>query len=338
MKFGVVPLAEAEGCLLAHSVKLADSVLKKGYRLRPEDLHALAAAGIDPVVVARLDADDVHEDAAARQLGAALAGAGVDCGTATTGRMNLFARHSGLAYVDVARIHAVNAVHESLTVATVNPWEPVGEGQMLATVKVIPYAAPRSSLDRSLAIADGPAGAIDVLPWRGIGVGLVLTRLPDTRAAVLAKMESAVEKRLLPLAGRLVEKRIVAHESDAVAEAIRQFANQAGVDLILVSGIAATVDRRDVVPAGLERAGGTVLHAGMPVDPGNLLLLGSIPQAGSACPVIGIPTCARSPKLNGFDFVLRRLAAGVEVRAGDIMSLGVGGLLKDIPDRPMPRA
>jgi molybdenum cofactor cytidylyltransferase len=72
----------------------------------------------------------------------------------------------------------------------------------------------------------------------------------------------------------------------------------------------------------------------MPVDPGNLLLLGSL--AGR--PVLGLPGCARSPKLNGFDWVLQRLAAGLEVTRADIMRLGVGGLLTEIPSRPLPRA
>jgi molybdenum cofactor cytidylyltransferase len=337
MKFGPVPLSAAEGCILAHSVKQADGVLKKGHRLTRGDLARLADAGIDSVVVATLGPDDVHEDEAARRLAEALAGTQVDLGVAMTGRMNLFARGAGLVRIDAARIHAVNAVHESLTVATLAPWEPVTEGQMLATVKVIPYAAPRVALDHVLRLAAGAAPAIDVAPWRRLGVGLVMTRLPDTRGAVLAKMRSAVEKRLLPMQGQLVAETEVAHAAADVAAAIVQIAGRPGVDAILVSGIAATVDRADVVPTGIELAGGHVLHAGMPVDPGNLLLLGSLQRAGLRCPVVGLPTCARSPKLNGFDFVLRRLAAGIDVGAADLMALGVGGLLGEIPNRPSPR-
>ena len=50
-----------------------------------------------------------------------------------------------------------------------------------------------------------------------------------------------------------------------------------------------------------------------------------------------LPGCARSPKLNGIDFVLSRLFAGVKVAASDIMRMGVGGLLKEMDNRPMPR-
>ena len=55
-------------------------------------------------------------------------------------------------------------------------------------------------------------------------------------------------------------------------------------------------------------------------------------------PVIGLPGCARSPKLNGFDWALQRFAAGVPVTPQDIQAMGVGGLLAEIGARPLPRA
>jgi molybdenum cofactor cytidylyltransferase len=83
-----------------------------------------------------------------------------------------------------------------------------------------------------------------------------------------------------------------------------------GCDILLMSGASAIVDRRDVLPAGLEEAGGRVSHFGMPVDPGNLMLMGSLGER----PVIGLPGCARSPKVNGFDWVLQRMVAGLPSR------------------------
>ena len=99
---------------------------------------------------------------------------------------------------------------------------------------------------------------------------------------------------------------------------------------MLVAGASAIVDRRDVIPAAIERRGGTIEHFGMPVDPGNLLLLGRLGEV----PVLGLPGCARSPKVNGFDWVLQRLLAGLPVGAEDIMRMGAGGLLAEIPRGP----
>ncbi len=337
MMFGEVAVADAVGCILVHSLKFTDETFKKGRRLSAADVARLAQAGVARIVAARLQDGDVHEDEAARRLAQSLAGEQVDCGVAITGRANLRARVAGLVRVDATRIHALNAVHESLTVATLPDYEPVVAGQMLATIKVIPYAAPDTALATAMGCAQGAHGAIQVAPYLGVGVGLVLTRLPDTRAAVLAKMREAVQKRLQPLAANLLTERVVAHDAASIAQALASLVARPDIDVVLISGIAATVDRADVVPAGVVAGGGRVLHAGMPVDPGNLLLLGEVPRAGGRCRVVGIPTCARSPKLNGFDFVLRRLACGIEVAPRDIMAMGVGGLLGEIPTRPMPR-
>ena len=346
MKFGPVALADASGCVLAHSLRLPDGVLKKGLLLGEGELQRVAAAGIDRVVVARLEPEDVGENDAAAQVAHALAGAEVHIGNAGTGRVNLHAREAGLLVLDAARVHAANAVHEGLTIATLHTDSPVAAGQMLATVKIIPYAVPGAALAevlqrlRGAAEPDSREGrrALRVAAWQHWPVGLVMTRLAETPDPVLAKMRKAVSVRLEPLGARLVVEEVVAHETLAVAEALQRMARRADPPrLLLVSGIAATVDRRDVVPAAVVSAGGQVLHAGMPVDPGNLLVLGELAPAEGGLPVVGMPTCARSPKLNGFDFVLRRLGAGEPVTPADIMAMGVGGLLTEIETRPMPR-
>jgi len=102
---------------------------------------------------------------------------------------------------------------------------------------------------------------------------------------------------------------------------------------VVVFGASAIADRRDVIPAAVEAVGGTIEHFGMPVDPGNLLLIGEARDR----PVLGAPGCARSPKENGFDWVLMRLMAGLEVTQADITGMGVGGLLMEIVTRPQLR-
>jgi len=102
----------------------------------------------------------------------------------------------------------------------------------------------------------------------------------------------------------------------------------------MVLGAAAISDARDVVPSALVRAGGNVGHVGMPVDPGNLIMVGSINQE----PVIGVPSCARSPKENGFDLILYRVLSGQDIKPQDIMGMGVGGLLIDTSMRTAARS
>jgi molybdenum cofactor cytidylyltransferase len=129
-----------------------------------------------------------------------------------------------------------------------------------------------------------------------------------------------------------VAEHRVPHEQGALASAIDEVL-KAGAELVIVFGASAIADRRDVIPAALEAIGGEIEHFGMPVDPGNLMLIGK--ARGHA--VIGAPGCARSPKENGFDWVLMRLLAGLPVSREEITGMGVGGLLMEIVTRPQPR-
>ena len=139
--------------------------------------------------------------------------------------------------------------------------------------------------------------------------------------------------RLAALGCRLVCEERCAHEIAALAAAVRDAFGH-GIDMLLIHGASAILDRRDVIPAAIAAAGGEVEHFGMPVDPGNLLLLGRI--GGRVA--LGLPGCARSPKVNGFDWVLERLVAGLPMGREEIMRMGAGGLLAEIPTRPLPRA
>ena len=76
MKFGPVPVAEAEGGIAVHSIRKGTTVLKKGTVVGKAEAAALAAAGVTEIVVARLEPDDVPEDVAAAEI-AALARDGV---------------------------------------------------------------------------------------------------------------------------------------------------------------------------------------------------------------------------------------------------------------------
>lgn len=332
MFFGPVPVREAEGGILGHSLSAGSERFRKGRRLSAEDIAALEKAGHATVYIARLEDGDIAEDEAAHRIAMALTGPHARTAAAFTGRANLYAEVPGLVRVDAARLDELNEIDEAVTVATLADYEPVETGQMLATVKVIPFAAPRHAVERGEQLLRGHAPLVQVMPFAPRDVGLVLTRVASTKDSVLEKTEQAVALRLAQLGSRIKLQRIVPHDEAEVAKAIAEL-KAGGCAPIFVFGASATVDRHDVVPAGLTRAGGEVLHFGMPVDPGNLLMLGRHDDIA----VIGVPGCARSPKLNGFDWVLQRLCAGVPIARRDIMRMGGGGLLKEIPTRPMLR-
>ena len=333
MRFGETPIDEAAGAILAHSWRANGINFAKGRCLSGEDILRLKAAGAASVIAARLDPDDMHEDEAAATIARALAGEGIEVTAPFTGRCNHFAREAGLALIDPERIDALNDLHESVTVATLMPYARVSPRQMVATVKVIPYAAPKATVSRAIALASSAnRPLVSVRPFKAMRAGLVQTRLPGTREKVLDKGLSTTTKRLTSLGSALCGERRVTHDALSIASALRQLKSE-GCDLFLIAGASAIVDRHDVVPAGIEQAGGTLIHFGMPVDPGNLLLTAEL----DGKPVLGLPGCAKSPKYNGFDMVLERLVAGLPVGRAEIVRLGAGGLLAEIPTRPQPR-
>lgn len=334
MIFGDLPLAEAEGAILAHSVREGGLSFKKGRVLTAGDIAALRAANIRTVTGAKLGPDDIHEDEAAERLARAMIGDGLEAAAPFTGRVNLYATRPGLCVVDRERLDRINKVDESITVATLDQYAMVDPGRMAATIKIIPFAAPRGDLALCEAVAAqrdlGPV--VRVAPFRRRKVGLIQTRQPSTSAKMLDKTVAVTNARVTALEGVMAPDRRCAHNAKTLAGEIRhQIAN--GVELLLIAGASAITDRRDVLPAAVEAAGGEVEHFGMPVDPGNLLLLARL--GGTV--ILGLPGCARSPKPNGFDWVLRRVMADVPVTRGDIMAMGVGGLLMEIPTRPQPR-
>jgi molybdenum cofactor cytidylyltransferase len=333
MRFGETPIDDARGAILAHSWRANGINFSKGRILSADDVAKLKEVGVSTIVAARLDPDDVHEDEAATLVAKALAGEGIEVTAAFTGRCNHFAREAGLAVIDRERVDALNELDEAVTVATLQPFARVTPRQMVATVKVIPYAAPRAAVSRAVEVANAAnRPLVSVVPFKAMRAGLVQTRLPGTRDKVLDKAVGTTGKRLTSLGSSLIGERRCAHDAAAIAAALEELKAE-GCDLFLVAGASAIVDRHDVVPAGIEQAGGKVTHFGLAVDPGNLLLTGTL----EGKPVLGLPGCAKSPKYNGFDMVLERIAARLPVGRAELVRMGAGGLLAEITSRPQPR-
>jgi molybdenum cofactor cytidylyltransferase len=330
MEFGPVATDQADGAILAHSVMINGHRLRKGLVLGPADVASLRAAGIADVIAARLGPGDVPEDSAAARLAAALVpdplAAGLQLTDPFTGRVNLNAVAPGIVLLDTMAVHALNRIDPAITLATLSPFARVSAGTLVGTVKIITYAVPQAALAQAEVLAQH---AVRVQPVVRRSAGLLMTDVPGQEDKLIVKGRRAVEARLRALGIDLAGVITVPHDTGAMARAL---ADLPGEMLLILTG-SATSDLHDTAPQALRAAGGTVARFGMPVDPGNLLFHGSLGPR----PVIGLPGCARSPALNGADWVLERLACGLALTDDDIAAMGVGGLLKEIPTRPQPR-
>lgn len=325
MKFGPVPVAQAMGAILAHSISLPAGPLRKGLVLGAAEIAILQASGRGHVIVARLDPTDLHEDAAAGLIAGAMlpdsTGQGLRASLAATGRVNLYALGAGVLSVDIAAVTALNRINPMITLATLRPWARVAVGTMVATVKIISYGVEAADVAQARA-AIGPALTIKPPVFQ---TATLIETIVTAGSDPGPKGRAALQARLGRLGVRLTGRQIVAHETGAVAAAVAE----APGEVIFVLTASATSDPMDVGPQGVRDAGGHIAQFGIPVDPGNLLFLGALGQK----PVIGLPGCARSPALNGADWVLERVICGVPVTPDDLAAMGVGGLLKETAAR-----
>jgi hypothetical protein len=336
MKFAPVPLSEAKGKILGHNIADADGrrLLRKGKPLRDEDLDKLRALGRTSVYVASLEPDDVDENQAARRVAEAICGPGLHIPGAASGRANLLSSEMGIFRVDVESLIRINEC-AGITLATLTTHFPVPARQIVATVKIIPYAVPETIVRAAEAIAAGrpPILRIDELPPRSVGMILSgSASIHERLASDFAPLRSRIER----LGSSVKRTDFVALDDEpdeaALAEMLRQQV-ASGIEMILLAGETAIMDSHDIVPRAIERAGGRVESVGAPVDPGNLLMLAYIRDV----PVVGAPGCARSKKINIVDWILPRLLVGDRLARRDILELGHGGLLQDVRERGMPR-
>ncbi|QHO75896.1 4-diphosphocytidyl-2C-methyl-D-erythritol kinase [Bradyrhizobium sp. CCBAU 051011] len=330
MKFGPASPVDAIGGVTVHTLRQGSLVLKKGTTIGPAEVEALTKAGVKEIVVVRLEEGDVSEDEAAASIAQAVAGEGVNVERAFTGRANLFAAQAGVLVVDRSAVDRINGVDEAITFATLSAFKPVVEGEMIATVKLIPFGVEGKLRDAAVAVAG--KNTLRIAPYVIKRVGVVSTLLPGLAPKVIDKTLRVTAERLAPAGASIIAERRVPHDEADLAASIKELLGL-GAELVIVFGASAIADRRDVIPAAITEIGGAIEHFGMPVDPGNLLLIGS---AGGV-PVLGAPGCARSPVENGFDWVLMRLLAGLKVTRAELTGMGVGGLLMEIVTRPQPR-
>ena len=332
MKFGDIPLSKAGGAILAHSLQTQQGRIKKGTRLSDQHITWLKDEGHEKVLAAVLEPGDVDEDEAATRLADALCGYGLKCADASTGRANIHSTRDGLLLIDYDRVNRINIIDERITIATLEPFASVSPRQLAATIKIIPYAVPEFILSDAIELTAGLEPVLRVKNFRPKKTALLMSSLSDADGKLLEKGKRITAERLARFGSAIDCEKTVPHNVKKIAGALAEL-SEGHPDLILILGATAIADRSDVVPSAIIEAGGTIEQFGMPVDPGNLLLLGAIGQTR----IVGIPGCARSPKLNGFDWVLERIHADLTTTSRDIARMGVGGLLKEIPSRPQPR-
>lgn len=323
MKVVKVPLHQAVGHILLHNQAGPDGrkALKKGQHLTPADISLLQTLGREQVFVAVLDRDDLDENEAARRLGHAMLGDSLTTSSATTGRVNLIATTSGLFKVNIEKLLTFNDI-PGITLATLPTHTTVEPKTMVGTIKIIPYGVPQGSVATAEAIAID-AQLVAVKPFVVSLAALITTGSAEAREKVVEGFTPALRDRLSAYNTELSTGPYVPEDETEISKAL-QWALNSGAQMILIAGETSIMDEDDITPRAIKAVGGEIVHYGMPVEPGNLMLLA---YRGDV-PIVGAPGCAKSKSYNVVDMVLPRLAAGERLTRRDLVALGHGGLLK----------
>jgi len=318
-----VPIEQSIGHILLHNQAgpSGRKLLKKGHLLSQDDLPTLQSLGKAQVYVAILDENDIAENEAARRLGEIIGGAGIETSTATTGRVNLIAGATGLFKVNIDALHQFND-RPGITLGTIPPNTAVQPKKMLGTIKIIPYSVPRATLEAAEAVARQQP-LVTIKPFVVSQAALITTGSPEARDKVVDGFTAPLRDRLASYNTTLLAGPYVAEDEAEIGEAL-QWALGSNAKMILVAGETSIMDQDDITPRAIKAIGGRVVHHGVPVEPGNLLLLAYY----NDIPIVGTPGCARSRSYNVVDMVLPRLAAGEQLTRRDLIELGHGGLLK----------
>lgn len=323
MKVTKVPIHQAVGHILLHNQAGPDGrkVLKKGQLLAPADIDQLQTLGLKEVYIAVLADDDLDENEAARRLGQAMAGAGLNTSSATTGRVNLIATVAGLFKVNIESLLAFNDI-TGITLATIPDNSLVQPKTMTGTIKIIPYGISKADVAAAEVIAQ-ESQLVAVKPFRVRKAALITTGSVEAREKVIEGFTSAFHERLARYNTQMLEGPYVPEDEAEISEAL-QWALNSGAEMILIAGETSIMDSDDITPRAIKAIGGEIVHYGMPVEPGNLMLLA---YRGDV-PIVGAPGCAKSKSHNVVDMVLPRLVAGERLTRRDLVALGHGGLLK----------
>ena len=326
MRLGTVTVPEALGTVLMHNVAddAGAKVLKKGTRLTGEHLGQLSEMGRATVDVAILEKDDVHEDEAALSLAATLKTEHLTLTRPTGGRVNLRAQVDGLLEVDGERLVELNMM-PGIGLGTRRQHSVVGpnqESDNVATLKIIPFAVQRKTLDRALELAQHRPGILELRPFSpGRRAAMLLVGEPSVHDKLAESFLPATETRLVGLGARLVITEAVVQKEEAICQAAARLLVKA--DLIIVAGQTSIMDENDTTLRALRAIGAEGILSGTPVEPGNLLALAYFPGKAVVC----VPASAQSLKRNAIDLVLPRLLLGDRLDRRDIAALGLGGFL-----------
>ena len=332
MKIESLAPQKSIGSVLAQTYNLPGKTVSKGTLITKEIVAYFRTGNVQIILCAVPEEGDIHEDEAAEAISSAIDKNHIYAEKASTGRVNFKSQSLCLVRYERDLIKEVNLVDESIAFSIVEHNQLLAKNDLIATLKIIPFFTQKKYVDQVISIL----AKNELFKTHSLNkkeVSLIQTSFEWQKKSIFKATSNVTRNRLEALDCSLNEEKLICHDYEVLRSEIKSCI-ESGIDILLLSGASAIIDRSDYIPKAILSEGGEIIQYGLAVDPGNLLLVAKIGKTT----IIGMPGCARSPKLNGFDWVLQLLMADIPVVKEELAEMGAGGLLMEIASRPLPRA
>jgi hypothetical protein len=329
MKITIIPIDEAVGRPLAHDLTQIDAPnhkksarFKKGQVIEEADLPTLRDMGKEHISIMELSPGEVHEDDAALQLAAVLAGDNLKVTGPSEGRCNLVAEKDGMLWYLAETVNRVNQ-DPDWVLAALAPHRPVKAGQTVAGFRIRPLVIEDYRVERAVAAVRG-ASPFCIKEFKPLKVGLVTTGKEIFDGRVADAFRPKLDEKLARLNGSFLGQAFTVDSVEGIAEKITGFIDD-GADIVICTG-GMSVDPDDRTPGAIRSVCRKISFQGAPSLPGAMLMLGwARPEDGRDVAVIGAPACVAFDDRTALDKLLPFIFAGIE--PGDLVRRwGVGGL------------
>ena len=330
MIFKTVQIQKCVGYILPENIFVIKNgkkvKLSKGTKINKQIKNILVSNGFKQISGFLLSENDFDENKASDLIARSICTNKINnlnYKNLNTGRSNIYSTKSGLFIYNANNLIKLNN-NSKIAISAIRPFSKVEQNQELITAKVIPYGIDKKILQKnSLRLKD----TFRVVPFQKKNITLIQTFDNKINEKLIVKSRNVTQKRLELCGIKKIEEIIIPHKENILCNKIQICINR-NVDIILIIGPHAITHIKDVIPNAISKSGAEIIRFGIPVEPGNLLLLSKFKSFNKDIYIIGMPSCAKSPKENGLDWVLWRILSNINFRNSNLNELSVGGLIK----------
>jgi len=330
MFFGKVKTELSLGGILSSSIEIYKNKNKikisKGTIINKNLLDLLLLNNVEHIKCAKLEDDEIDENSSVHKISKkiiASKNSNIIIQDPKNGRCNLVSSVDGILTFQPNQLFSINSVTNDIGIASLKAFSKVKKNQIVASIKAIPFGIKKNNLQNIINVCQE---CFKILPFQKKNIHLIQTTNQNTRAKILEKTLEVTKDRLLSCGNNKIVEKKCSHESKSICEHLKKSVNE-DADIILIFGTSAISDINDIIPQSILEINGRILRLGMPVEPGNLILLAEIKISKKHISIIGMPGCARSKKENGVDWILWRKLCDLKISSDEINHMGNGGLL-----------